>query len=66
MIEAEFPLADESVPLGDLINAYNRLRSIALKMEIGVLLASELPTHQDCPLENHGIVVAAIEAINLH
>jgi len=62
-IDAEFPLADESIPLQVLADTYNRLRSIALKMESAVVLASRLPTHQDCPPENHAIVVAAIEAL---
>jgi len=25
--------------------------------------AAKLPTHQDCPVENHGVVVAAMEAL---
>lgn len=40
----------------------------ALERQLGeareaLALAAALPTHQDCPFENHGVVVAAMEVI---
>ena len=63
------PLTDEAsfstVYQGELVKASfarDLERKLAEARE-ALELAAKLPTHQDCPVENHGIVVAALEAI---
>ena len=36
---------------------------ISNKMALAVKIASSLPTHQGCAIENHAVVVAAMEAL---
>lgn len=62
-IEEEFPPEREIFYSWELEEKYEALRARAVEMERALLMAAALPTHQDCPVENHAIVVAAMEAL---